>query len=305
MPEHDIVRISVIFWTCLTFIVTVTINALAAQGISPFLNTTGGISNIFPTDITPAGWTFSIWGIIYTWQVLWLIYGVTTICRSSDGGHLYYKPDFMPITIYVWYIANLLFNMAWIILWDRALPEFSLPMSALMAGTLYAAIFISHRNLAANEDALQKQGLGREIWFVRFLVQNGLALYASWVTIATLINFAVVLSYTTGAVVQHTASTISLSILISAQVAWVVTNAFLRKYLVFTFSPYVVVIFALSGVISANWRSGDTNSVLTVVCFVISVVGLALQIFYIVKVVKPGRKIENPVFENPVKFTKE
>ncbi len=34
-----------------------------------FPKSTGNISDTFYTDITPAGWTFSIWGFIYTWQV--------------------------------------------------------------------------------------------------------------------------------------------------------------------------------------------------------------------------------------------
>ncbi len=32
-------------------------------------NTTGEISDKYPLEITPADWTFSIWGFIYAYQV--------------------------------------------------------------------------------------------------------------------------------------------------------------------------------------------------------------------------------------------
>ena len=40
-----------------------------------FENTTSSVSDLFYTQVTPAGWTFSLWEIIYTFQVIWIIYG--------------------------------------------------------------------------------------------------------------------------------------------------------------------------------------------------------------------------------------
>lgn len=50
-------------------------------------------------------------------------------------------------------------------------------------------------------------------------VQNGIATYATWTTIATLLNFTVVLSYNAG-MNKSDAATVSLSILLGEAVAW-------------------------------------------------------------------------------------
>ena len=51
-----------------------------------FKNNTGDISDKFYLNITPASWTFSIWGFIFTWQLLWIIYTLSTICRTNTDG---------------------------------------------------------------------------------------------------------------------------------------------------------------------------------------------------------------------------
>lgn len=46
-----------------------------------FRTTPGNISAKYSTDFTPAGWTFLIWNVIYTWQLAWLLYALSGICR--------------------------------------------------------------------------------------------------------------------------------------------------------------------------------------------------------------------------------
>lgn len=48
----------------------------------PFHSSTGNVSAHYETDITPAGWTFSIWGVIYTWLTLMVIYITTYVFRG-------------------------------------------------------------------------------------------------------------------------------------------------------------------------------------------------------------------------------
>ncbi len=54
----------------------------------PFRNNTGGISDKYNTEITPSGWTFSIWGVIYTWLSLMHVYILTTTCRRYELSEL-------------------------------------------------------------------------------------------------------------------------------------------------------------------------------------------------------------------------
>ncbi|MDH5779591.1 MAG: hypothetical protein OEZ29_03260, partial [Candidatus Bathyarchaeota archaeon] len=48
------------------FIVTVAVNILAGSTTLLGGKMSGDISDLYPTLITPAGYTFSIWGLIYT-----------------------------------------------------------------------------------------------------------------------------------------------------------------------------------------------------------------------------------------------
>lgn len=47
----------------------------------PFTTTTANISAVFDTPITPSGWTFSIWSIIYVWLTVMIIYILSGLCR--------------------------------------------------------------------------------------------------------------------------------------------------------------------------------------------------------------------------------
>jgi hypothetical protein len=63
---HKCVNILAIICVSLCFIVTVIFNALAGSGNSTFFNSvTGNISDKYELDVTPAGWTFSIWVNIF------------------------------------------------------------------------------------------------------------------------------------------------------------------------------------------------------------------------------------------------
>ncbi|KAF7249310.1 Protein Ycf2 [Varanus komodoensis] len=78
-------------------------------------------------------------------------------------------------------------------------------------------------------------------------VQNGIALYATWTTIATLLNFTVVLIYN-GNVSDGSATVSSLCILFFELILWFyLENFLLEKYLRYTLTIYPVVILALSG----------------------------------------------------------
>ena len=58
----------------IAFIPMIAVNGLA--GSTTFLNgvTSGEVSDIYPTLITPAGFTFAIWGVIYTLLLIFTIY---------------------------------------------------------------------------------------------------------------------------------------------------------------------------------------------------------------------------------------
>ena len=242
------------------------------------MNTTGGISDVYYTEITPAGWTFSVWGLIYAWQAAWLIYGVSTIFRRTSYGYLYIAPGHMHPSLYLVFAFNLLTNIGWLLLWDRQLPQYALIMIIMTALSLYVCLGISFLRLHARGSVLKREGYGYEVWLVRILVQNGLGLYAAWVTIASLINVDVVMQYTSG-IAQHIASTVCLCFLLLAIVSWFFFDNFLADaYTRYTVTPYPLLVFALTGSLVKNWDMTKSNSVLTAVLLATACVATILKV---------------------------
>jgi len=68
---------------CIGFAVTIVVNVLAATGkLGP---TNAEISEKYPTVITPSGWAFSIWGIIFTLELLAVIIQGINFCQPNHG----------------------------------------------------------------------------------------------------------------------------------------------------------------------------------------------------------------------------
>ncbi|XP_013050336.2 uncharacterized protein [Anser cygnoides] len=274
-------KIFVMFLSQATFTVMVILNAGNATGLFKglFRTTPGNISDKYNTDFTPAGWTFLIWNVIYAWQLAWLLYALSGICRRNELGCVYIKPDLLPTPFYVAWILNNGLNVGWLFLWDR---EYLLPALVLLVALTLAtcaALFISHRALSIHSSWFVK-GHKAELWLIRILVQNGLALYATWTTIASLLNFAVVLIYKWD-VSNEIATTTSLSILTLLLVIWFYQeNFFLDKYVRYNLTIYPVVIVALSGSACKNFSlsSPTTNGIFIVILLAVTCLIFAVRL---------------------------
>ncbi|KAL7840780.1 hypothetical protein AOLI_G00261030 [Acnodon oligacanthus] len=252
MGAHSIARIAVIVLAIVVYIIAISFNALAGQGTGPFLSKTANISDKYITRITPSGWTFSIWGVIYFWLTLMLIYIVTTVFRRNAYGPMYCSPSMLPYGFFVSWTVNMLSNIAWLLLWDRQMMIAALIMLALIAFTNYLTIFFSCYGLKEYGAWLNKYHT-KDLWCIRLLVQNGLALYATWTSIATLINFTVVLSYEAG-MSPSDAATLSLSLLLVEVAVWfILENFVIDKHVRYILTIYPVIIVALSGNMTKNF----------------------------------------------------
>lgn len=245
-----------------------------------FLNKTGDLSDKYYTQITPAGWTFSIWGFIYTWQALWIVYSLVNICRKGPGGPAYDNPMFLPIPLFLLGIILAGLNMTWLITFDREYIEIA--CSTLIAYSLleYASLIVSYIALDRASPTLAEQGRTREIWLTRGFVHNGLAIQATWVTVATLLNICMVMTYSADpSISPENAATVALSIL-TVEIALYVTSdlIFLDRYSRYTFTPYIVLVVALSGSISKNWDPDARNSIFSAVLLAFCVVFLIIKV---------------------------
>lgn len=144
------------------FALVLTMNGLA-NGLPIGGQTTGQISAKYPSLFTPAGFTFSIWGLIYLSLAVFIVWqalpGQRNNQKLADIG-LAFK-------------MNCLANATWIFAWHYDLLLISL---LLMAGILVTLIQIFSR--LDSEDSL----------FVRF----PFSLYTGWITVATIANISAV-----------------------------------------------------------------------------------------------------------------
>jgi benzodiazapine receptor len=224
----------------LATIAVVVVNFLAATGrINGVLP--NDISDKYPTVITPAGWAFSIWGLIYVGLIGFSIFQLLGSKASAF------------VRVRMPYIVSCILNCAWILFWHH----FHTGICALLITLLLASLF---RVMIRLEDPGS---------FVESILTKGVfGLYAGWLTVATLVNLVV---YLVSCDVQLSATgwnVVGILCLAAAVVAALIVRVALRNFV------YPLPIAWAAAGIGAN-QSGNTPVVVAaaitcVACLVIS-----------------------------------
>lgn len=153
------------------FIATVTVNALA--NILPINGqNTGEISDKYPVLFTPAGYVFSIWGLIYLLLAGYVVYQL--LPSQKNNPHLK-KIKYL-------FLISSFFNSIWIFLWHYNLLWLSLfAMLGLLTSLLL--IFINVVNDRQTPKTLSDH----------LLIDIPFSIYLGWISVATIANASVVL----------------------------------------------------------------------------------------------------------------
>ena len=147
-----------------------TINALA--NILPINGqTTGELSDKYPSLFTPAGYVFSIWGLIYLLLAIFAVY--QALPSQKENGRLE-RLGYL-------FALSCVFNFVWIIVWHY---EFILLSQLMMLGIL-ATLIMSYENLGIGTSEAPRA----ERWAVRL----AFSIYLGWITVATVANTSVLL----------------------------------------------------------------------------------------------------------------
>lgn len=154
------------------FIVTVAVNALA--GGTTLLNgkTSGEISDLYSTLITPAGFTFSIWSLIYTLLLVFVVYQALPRNREQS---------FLRQVSFLFVLSGVL-NVLWLFLWHYDLLTFSVVVMLALLATLIA---IYLRLGIGKVDVSLKEKLCVHVPF---------SVYLGWITVASITNVAAALT---------------------------------------------------------------------------------------------------------------
>ena len=217
-------------------------------------------------------------------------------CRKTAEGPLFLVFPVLPPILYIVYSFSLACNVAWLLIWDKEYMEVALVFINLMTCTLYICLVVSIRRINEYGHLMLRHKLRKDIWAIRLIVQNGLAVYASWGTVASVFNFAIVLTYRTGLSGdrQDVGSTVSLILFTLEIFAWFIFDNFVfEKLLRYLLTPYPVVVVSLVGILSKNWDPSERNSIFTA-----ALLGMSILMSIVKLVLVTWRHYKKPIFSN-------
>lgn len=166
--KDGIRQVSVILSILITLVVNTLANALPLNGLN-----TGQISDRFHVYFVPAGYVFSIWGLIYIGLIVYCLFQALPAQRNNprlrDTGW--------------WIVLGGLANSAWIFLWHY--EQFPLTLIAMF--TLLGSLIITYLKLGTGKKTVPKG----ETWFV----QIPFSVYLGWISVAAIANVTAVLDF--------------------------------------------------------------------------------------------------------------
>lgn len=154
------------------FIATITVNGLAGSTTLLGGVTSADVSDMYPTLVTPAGFTFSIWGIIYTLLLLFTVY--QTLPKNRD------KPFLGKIGLF--FALSSVCNIGWLFLWHYDFIMYSL----ILMFALLASLILVYLRLDICRTAVSVKEMA--------LVHLPFSVYLGWISIATIANVSVALT---------------------------------------------------------------------------------------------------------------
>ncbi len=155
----------------------INIGALIAVLLVNFLSNALPINNLTQDDlsvlnpvlITPAGYVFSIWGLIYLSLIAFTVYQALPRYRESPAVK----------AVGILFALSCLFNILWIFLWHYQQVGWSFIIILLLLATL-VIIYLRLGAVTAERNI-----------YDRILVKFPFSLYLGWLSAATIVNFNV------------------------------------------------------------------------------------------------------------------
>lgn len=158
--------------TTASVLAAITVNALA--NIIPFNGqNTGQISDRFQIYFVPAGYVFSIWGVIY---IGWLAFAAFQMLGTQ-------RQSPRIVRLGYWFALSNVLNAAWLFCWHY--NQFVLSLAVMVA--LLTTLIICYRRLGVGHVTVTRAE--------RWCVDIPFGLYLGWISVATIANAADVLYY--------------------------------------------------------------------------------------------------------------
>jgi hypothetical protein len=244
---RDIIRqFTVVVSIVATLVVNGLANALPLNGLN-----TGQISDRFQVYFVPAGYVFSIWGIIYIGLIAFAIFQALPAQRQNPR---------LRSTGW-WIVLGGFANCVWIFLWHY--EQFPLTLLAML--TLLATLIITYLRLGISRSRVSLA----ETWSVRV----PFSIYLGWITVATVANVTSVLDFLKWDRLGLTTETWMLIVLGAVLLISALMN-FTRRDIAYT----LVILWALAG-ISVKHAAVNIVAQSTWVTFALVLVTLLAALF--------------------------
>lgn len=150
----------------IAFVLVVTVNGLA-NALPLNGQTTGEISNRLDVLFTPAGYVFSIWGLIYILLGIWIIRQFPVRRRNLP---LYRNTSGL-------FVLSSILNSLWILLWHYEFFVFSVVVMILLLASL-VRLYVNAKSVDAS-----------------FFDLLPFSVYLGWVSVATIANISYYLNH--------------------------------------------------------------------------------------------------------------
>ena len=164
MTKDTIRQIIIVIATLVTIALNIFSGLITGKSVA-------AISNRFPVPVTPAGWAFSVWGIIYIGLIAFAIY--QALPSQSTNPRLQ--------RIGYWYVLSCAANVAWLFLWVN--EQITLSLVAMVV--LLLSLIILYLRAGMNRTNIAR--------VERWCVNIPFGIYMGWITVATIVNVTVVL----------------------------------------------------------------------------------------------------------------
>lgn len=154
----------------IALIATIVINYLSNTGVFNG-NTMATVSDQYHNYFTPAGYAFSIWGLIYLSLIAFVIYQARSLWKKADDG-------WPVLEIGWWFIISCVANSLWVIAWLYDFIGISVIIMAVLLISLIKIILATRMEL--DDLSLKKIAF---VWWP-------FCLYSGWISVALVADVA-------------------------------------------------------------------------------------------------------------------
>ena len=238
-----------------TLILTVIINYVAAS-VPLGIGNTGEISDLYPNLFVPAGITFSIWGVIYAFLGIFVVYQFRDVIKDEKV-----EMPFLEKISFFFILSNIA-NTFCIFFWHYGLIYLSI---VAMIVILFSLIMIYLRL-----DFGKEQLNTKEKWFV----YTPFSIYLGWITVATIANVTAVL-ISAGVEGFGILSEILTVLVIFVAVLITFVMLFLRK----DYAYSLVVLWATFGIFLKQLGFNLTITITAIIAVILIVAGIAYTVY--------------------------